>query len=91
MGPGNPTISRETETQVPAACQPQPRQPHSFKGQILLTKAGTSLMGFPHSSDGKESTSNVETWVQSLGWEDPLEKGKAIHSSILAWRTLWTV
>ena len=27
-----------------------------------------------------------ETWVQSLGWEDPLEKGKAAHSSILAWR-----
>ena len=26
-----------------------------------------------------------ETWVQSLGWEDPLEKGMAIHSSILAW------
>ena len=32
-----------------------------------------------------------ETWVQSLGWEDPLEKGKAIHFSILAWRILWTV
>ena len=32
-----------------------------------------------------------ETWVQSLGWEDPLEKGKATHSSILAWRILWTV
>ena len=32
-----------------------------------------------------------EIWVQSLGWEDPLEKGKAIHSSILAWRILWTV
>ena len=28
-----------------------------------------------------------ETWVQSLGWEGPLEKGKATHSSILAWRT----
>ena len=27
-----------------------------------------------------------ETWVQSLGWEDPLEKGMAIHSSILSWR-----
>ena len=27
-----------------------------------------------------------ETWVQSLGWEDPLEKGTAIHSSIVAWR-----
>ena len=32
-----------------------------------------------------------ETWVQSLSWEDPLEKGKATHSSILAWRIPWTV
>ena len=31
-----------------------------------------------------------ETWVQSLGWEDPLEKGKATHSSIPAWRIPWT-
>ena len=28
-----------------------------------------------------------ETWVQALGWEDPLEEGMATHSSILAWRT----
>ena len=32
-----------------------------------------------------------ETWVQSLGWEDPLENGKATHSSILAWRIPWIV
>jgi len=32
-----------------------------------------------------------ETWVWSLGWDDPLEKGKATHSSILAWRIPWTV
>ena len=32
-----------------------------------------------------------ETWVQSLGWEDPLEKGKATHSSVLAWRIPSTV
>ena len=32
-----------------------------------------------------------ETWVRALGWEDPLEKGKATHSSILAWRIPWTV
>ena len=32
-----------------------------------------------------------ETWVRSLGWEDPLEKGKATHSSILPWRISWTV
>ena len=30
-----------------------------------------------------------DTWVQSLGWEDPLEKGKATHSSTPAWRTPW--
>ena len=32
-----------------------------------------------------------KTWVRSLGWEDPLEKEKAMHPSILAWRTPWTV
>ena len=32
-----------------------------------------------------------ETWVRSLGWEDLLEKGKATHSSILAWRIPWTI
>ena len=32
-----------------------------------------------------------ETWVQSLGWEDLLEKGKATHSNILVWRISWTV
>ena len=32
-----------------------------------------------------------ETWVRSLGWEDPLEKGKATHSNIMAWRIPWTV
>ena len=32
-----------------------------------------------------------ETWVRSLDWEDPLEKGKATHSSILAWRIPWPV
>ena len=31
-----------------------------------------------------------ETWVQSLGWEDPLEKEMATHSNILAWRIPWT-
>ena len=31
-----------------------------------------------------------ETWVQSPGWEDPLEKGMAAHFSILAWRIPWT-
>ena len=32
-----------------------------------------------------------ETWVRSLGWEDPLEKGKAVHCNILVWRIPWAV
>ena len=39
----------------------------------------------------KDPPAMQETWVQPLGWEDPLEKGKATHSSILAWRIPWTV
>ena len=43
--------------------------------------------GFPGGSDGKESTCQCqETWVWSLGWEDPLEEGMATSSSILVWR-----
>ena len=44
----------------------------------------------PGGSDCKESAWNAETQVQSLGWEDPLEKGMETHSSILAWEIPWT-
>ena len=37
----------------------------------------------------KDSLAMQETWVRSLGWEDPLEKGMATHSRILAWRIPW--
>ena len=47
--------------------------------------------GFPDSSAGKESTCNDGYPVRFLGQEDPLEKGKATHSNILAWRIPWTV
>ena len=39
----------------------------------------------------KNPPTMLETWVQSLGWEDSLEKRMATHSSILAWRIPWTV
>ena len=39
----------------------------------------------------KNPSAIQETWVRSLGWEDPLEKGTATHSSILAWRIPWIV
>ena len=38
----------------------------------------------------KNQPAMQETWVQSLGWEEPLEKKMATHSSILAWRIPWT-
>ena len=49
-------------------------------------------MGFPGGSDGKKKNllAFQETCIQSLGREDPLEKGMATHSSNLAWRIPWT-
>ena len=38
----------------------------------------------------KHLSAMQETWVRSLGWEDPLEKEMAAHSSILAWKIPWT-
>ena len=45
---------------------------------------------FPGGSDGTASVYNQETCVPSLGWEDPLEKEMAAHSSTLAWKIPWT-
>ena len=39
----------------------------------------------------KNPTAMWETWIRPLSWEDPLDKGMATHSSILAWRSSWTV
>ena len=46
--------------------------------------------GFPGGSDGKESACNAGDLCLIPGWEDPLEEGMAIYSSILAWRIPWT-
>ena len=47
-------------------------------------------LGFPGGSAVKNLPVMQETQVQSLGWKDPLEKGMASHSSILAWKIPWT-
>ena len=55
-------------------------------------------IGYPHqyswsplvAQTVKNLPAMLETWVRSLGWEDPLEEGLATHSSILAWRIPWT-
>ena len=48
------------------------------------------MSGFPGGSEDKASACNAGDPVRSLGWEDPLEKEMATHSSILAWRIPWT-
>ena len=55
---------------------------------IALTRRTPSVLrwGFP----GGSVVKNQETWIQSLGWEDPLEKETATHSSILPWKIPWT-
>ena len=63
--------------------------PH-FLFSILLNSFVVST-GFPVAQLVKNLPEMWETWVRSLGWEDPPEKGKAIHSSILAWRIPWTI
>ena len=56
---------------------------------------GLGILGFSGASLVAQLVKTLpavrETWVLSLGWEDDLEKGKATHSSILAWRIPWTV
>ena len=47
-------------------------------------------LGFRGGSEGKDLPAMWETWIQSLGWEDPLEEGMATYFSILAWRIPWT-
>ena len=67
-----------------------------YSSAILVTIKSSSApaLWFPCWLIGTESTCNAgdlqETWVQSLGWEDALEKEMATHSCILAWRLPWT-
>ena len=57
---------------------------------LLSISRSLRTLGFPGGTDVKNLPTMQETWVQSLGWEDPLEEGMETHSSILAWRTSWT-
>ena len=61
--------------------------PHPTLNSVLLNWGRSSLI----TQLVKNSPAIREIWVQSLGWEDPLEEGKATDSSILAWRIPWTV
>ena len=53
---------------------------------LLSISRSLRTLGFPGGTDVKNLPTMQETWVQSLGWEDPLEEGMATHFSIPAWR-----
>ena len=59
-----------------------------FSYIFMYTHTHTHTLGFSGGSDSKKLVQ--EPWVHSLGWADPLEKGMATHSRILAWSVPWT-
>ena len=67
-----------------------PGQQDSLRLHCHLSQ-GLSLLASLVAQLVKNPPAVQKTWVLSLGWEAPLEKGKATHSSILAWRIPWTV
>ena len=59
---------------------------------LILTKAlSGQLLASPVAHLVKNPPTMQETWVLSMDWEDPLEKGKVTHSSILVWRIPWAI
>ena len=78
-----------------------PASPASKVDSLLLSHQGSPLNTYfyVYESQGASLVAQLvkhlpamrETWVSSLNWEDSLEKGMATHSSILVWRTAWTV
>ena len=83
----------------PSSASHWPRDPGKFTFTVLVSvfcESGEQLdyMPLAWASLVAQMVKNLpatwETWVRSLGWEDPLEKEMASHSSILAWRIPWT-
>ena len=60
------------------------------KSQTETTRMKMGVLKLPGSTVVKNPLAVQEMWVQSLGWEDPLAKKMATHSSILAWEIPWT-
>ena len=65
-------------------------QVHTWWAESLCSLEKHTPLGFPGGSIVKNPSAVQETWVLSLGQEDPQEKDMATHSSILAWRIPWT-
>ena len=82
--------AEEPKIKLPTYTRSYRKQGNSRKTSTSASLTMLKPLDFPHSSVGKESAAMQETQVRFLGWEDPLEKKMATHSSILAWRIPWT-
>ena len=81
-------------SQTRALRQRESKQPQNWRmaeNSVLIHGNLGCHWALPATQLVKNLPAMRETWVRSLGWEDPLEKGKATHSSILPWRIPWTV
>ena len=78
----------EAERNIISICQYKPQVSFFLKLVKGIFANFYWIVGFPDGSDDTESAVQ-ETRVRSVGWDDPLEKGMVIHSSILAWRIPW--
>ena len=92
------TEPRSPELQTDSLLSELQGSPLSLLAAAVAAKSLQSCLTLCDPIDGSPPGSPVpgilqarETWVRSLGWEDPLEKGKATYSSILAWRIPWTI
>ena len=80
---GDTAVNKQTKNEIFFCRQPV---------HVIISKLSCQC-DFPGSASGKESACQCrrhETWVRSLGWEEPLEKEIATHSNILAWKLPWT-
>ena len=75
-----------SEVDEPRTCYTEWRRSEREKQILNINAYGTSLVA----QMVKHLSTMRETWVQSLGWEDLLEKEMAIHSSTIAWKIPWT-
>ena len=82
------TASHHLLCRVP--CGPNPENKVTCELRTTIWARFDVLWASLVAQTGEKLPAMRETWVQSLGWEDPLEKGTATHSSTLAWRIPWT-
>ena len=80
---------RNTDRIIEESCPGEALVPHPVFFSRCVNNISILFLGFPGGSDGEESACNAGDLSQSLGWEDPLEKGMVTHSNILAWRIPW--